>query len=362
MWAESKDGMYSLADYDYELPEALIAQTPSKKRDESKLLLLDRKSGSRSHYFFKNVYELLEPSDVLVINNTEVIPGRLFGKKETGGKVELLILDYADRAKLKSDNEEVVCQCLLKTSKRPKIGTVFLFDQGLTAEVIDFEDRIFSVKFIYKGKFEQVLYKIGKTPLPPYIKRTEKEIDTVDDHATYQTVYASEKGAVAAPTAGLHFTKELLNRLNSKGIQTVSVTLHVGYGTFLPVRVSDIREHRMHRERFSLSKKAAVTINEAKAKGSRIIGVGSTSVRTLEYSTDNTGRISEKDGWCDLFIYPGYRFKMVDAMITNFHLPKSTLLMLVSAFSGRDTIMAAYQEAVKEEYRFYSYGDAMLII
>lgn len=354
--------MYSLTDYDYLLPEALIAQIPSKKRDESKLLLLDRKSGSRSHYYFKDVYELLEHSDVLVINNTEVIPGRLLGKKETGGKVELLILDYADHAGLKSDNGEVVCQCLIKTSKRPAPGTVFVFDQGLTAEVIDFEDRIITVKFIYKEKFEQVLYKIGKTPLPPYIKRTEKEIDTVDDRVTYQTVYASEKGAVAAPTAGLHFTKELLNRLNSKGIQTVSVTLHVGYGTFLPVRVSDIREHRMHRERFSLSKKAAATINEAKAKGSRIIGVGSTSVRTLEYSTDNTGRISERDGWCDLFIYPGYEFKMVDAMITNFHLPKSTLLMLVSAFAGRDTIMAAYQEAVKEEYRFYSYGDAMLIV
>ena len=354
--------MYSLTDYDYELPEALIAQTPSKKRDESRLLLLDRKSGSCSHYSFKNVYELLEPSDVLVINNTEVIPGRLFGKKETGGKVELLILDYAERAELKSENGEVVCQCLIKTSKRPKLGTAFIFDQGLTAEVIDFKDRIALVKFIYQGKFEHVLYKIGKTPLPPYIKRTKKEIDTIDDCAMYQTVYASEKGAVAAPTAGLHFTKDLLNRLNVKGIKTVSVTLHVGYGTFLPVRVSNIREHRMHRERFSLSKKAAATLNEAKAKGSRIIGVGSTSVRTLEYSTDDTGRISEQDGWSDLFIYPGYRFKMVDAMITNFHLPKSTLLMLVSAFAGRDTIMKAYGEAVKEEYRFYSYGDAMLII
>ena len=357
--------MYSLSDYDYKLPEALIAQTPTKKRDESRLFLLDRKSGTHTHYFFKDVCNLLRPSDVLVINNTEVIPGRLFGKKETGGRVELLILDYADRLIQKSDNSnnsEIVCQCLIKTSKRPKPGAIFLFDQGLTAEVLDFEDRSFTVKFSYRGNFEHILYKIGKTPLPPYIKRTKEEIETIDDCATYQTVYASEKGAVAAPTAGLHFTEGLLNKLKLEGIQAVSVTLHVGYGTFLPVRVDDIREHRMHGERFCLSMKAAATINEAKAKGSRIIAVGSTSVRALEYSTDDSGRIFEKDGWCDLFIYPGYRFKMVDAMITNFHLPKSTLLMLVSAFAGRDAIMKTYREAVKEEYRFYSYGDAMLIV
>lgn len=357
--------MYSLSDYDYELPESRIAQIPSKKRDESRLFLLDRKSGCHSRYYFKDVCDLLKSSDVLVINNTQVIPGRLFGKKETGGRVEFLIIDYADRSIQKSDNsvdEEIVCRCLIKTSKRPVPGTIFHFDLGLRAEVINFEDPSFTVKFISRGNFEHVLYKIGKTPLPPYIKRTEEEIDSLDDRATYQTVYASEKGAVAAPTAGLHFTENLINQLKYRGIQAVSITLHVGYGTFSPVRVSDIREHRMHRERFCLSKKAADTINSAKAKGSRILAVGSTSVRTLEFSTDEAGLISEKDGWCDLFIYPGYRFKMVDAMITNFHLPQSTLLMLVSAFAGRDKIMKAYQEAIKEQYRFYSYGDAMLII
>lgn len=354
--------MYSLTDYDYELPEALIAQTPSKNRDESKLLLLDRKSGNCSHHSFKHVYELLNPSDVLVINNTEVIPGRLLGKKKTGGKVELLLLDYADRSEFGSENGEIICQCLIKTSKRPKIGALLHFDQGLTAEVLDFEDRTVTVRFLYEGAFEQILYEIGKTPLPPYIKRTEKEFETIKDNETYQTVYASEKGAVAAPTAGLHFTTELLSLLNLKGVKTVSITLHVGYGTFLPVHVSDIRKHRMHRERFSLSRETAAIINAAREKGSRIIAVGSTSVRTIEYSTGDTGRIAENNGWCDLFIYPGYRFKMVDAMITNFHLPKSTLLMLVSAFAGRDRIMNAYREAVENGYRFYSYGDAMLIM
>lgn len=354
--------MYSLTDYDYELPQALIAQTPSIKRDESRLLLLDRNSGNCSHYFFKQIGELLNPSDVLVINNTEVIPGRLFGRKKTGGKVELLILDYADRVEVESNRGEVLCRCLIKTSKRPKIGTPILFDQDLAAEIVSFEERIATVKFFCEQEFERILYRIGKTPLPPYIRRTEEEMASIKDHETYQTVYASEKGAVAAPTAGFHFTQALLKELKSKGIQIIPITLHVGYGTFLPVRVSDIRNHRMHQERFSLSKEAAIAIHTARNKGSRIIGVGSTSVRTMEYAADDTGRIAEKTGWCDLFIYPGYRFKTVDGMITNFHLPKSTLLMLVSALAGRNNIMNAYRVAVEMEYRFYSYGDAMLIL
>ena len=354
--------MYSLEDYDYALPQALIAQTPSTKRDESRLLLLDRNSGNCSHYYFKQIDRLLSPSDVLVINNTKVIPGRLFGRKKTGGKVELLILDYADRIEGESNRREVVCRCLIKTSKRPKIGTPILFDQDLAAEIVDFEERIATVKFYCEQEFERILYRIGKTPLPPYIRRTKEEMARIKDAEAYQTVYASEKGAVAAPTAGLHFTQALLKDLKSKGIQIIPITLHVGYGTFLPVHVSDIRKHRMHQERFSLSKKAAVAINQARNRGSRIIGVGSTSIRTIEYAADDTGRIAEQTGWCDLFIYPGYRFKIVDGMITNFHLPKSTLLMLVSALAGRNNIMNAYREAIEMEYRFYSYGDAMLIL
>ncbi len=353
--------MYSLIDYNYDLPDEFIAQKPADKRDRSRLLFLRRMTGEVSHHLFYELCDFLLPSDVLVINNTEVIPGRLFGHKDTGGKVEALILDYAESYKKKEKNKEFVFECLLRASKRPKFGTSFIFDQGLKAEVIDFQNGIHTLRFFYDGDFESLLYRIGNMPLPPYIKRNGG-VSPCDDSKSYQTVYARQKGAVAAPTAGLHFSEKLLEKIKSIGVNIVEITLHVGYNTFLPVRVSDIREHKIHSEQYCISKNAAATINHAKAKGGRIVAVGTTCVRSLEYLSDNNGKVSYGSGNCDLFIYPGYRFKVVDAMITNFHLPESTLLMLVSAFADRKNILTAYNEAIKERYRFYSYGDAMLIM
>jgi S-adenosylmethionine:tRNA ribosyltransferase-isomerase len=291
-----------------------------------------------------------------------VIPGRLLGDKETGGRVEVLILDYAGGVNRRSNNQEVVHKCLVKASKRTKPGTILYFDQKLQAEVVEFQDGIYTIKFSGTDDFEGTLYRIGNVPLPPYIRRGN-EYDTVCDDATsYQTIYASQKGAVAAPTAGLHFSVELLEKIKKKGVTVVAITLHVGYGTFLPVRVSDIRNHKIHSEEYSISKKGADILNQAKADGGRIVAVGTTCVRTLEYASDSNGKVSSGKGKCDLFIYPGYRFKVVDSMITNFHLPGSTLLMLVSAFAGRDNVLKAYKEAIQKKYRFYSYGDAMFII
>ena len=351
--------MYSLTDYNYDLPDELIAQKPVDKRDRSRLLSLSRGTGEMSHSFFYELCDFLLPSDVLVINNTEVIPGRLFGRKHTGGKVEALILDYA--GPYESKNREFTFECLLKISKRPKPGTSFVFEQGLEAEVINSRDGIHTVKFFYDGDFESLLYKIGKMPLPPYIKRNGSAAPC-NDSKSYQTVYARQKGAVAAPTAGLHFSEKLLEKIRSIGVKIVEITLHVGYGTFLPVRVSDIRDHKIHSERYSISENNAAVINKARSNNGRIVAVGTTCVRTLEYASDIKGNISSGSGNCDLFIYPGYKFKTTDAMITNFHLPKSTLLMLVSAFAGRKNILSAYNEAIKGKYRFYSYGDAMIII
>lgn len=349
--------MYSLIDYDYNLPKDLIAQQPVAGRDRSRLLLMDRENGGRTHHTFQDLTDLLLPSDVLVVNNTKVVPGRLFGKKASGGKVELLILDYA--GKQKTDiRKDTVYSCLIKASKRPRPGTALLFDRGLSGEVLDFKDGKFTVHFDCDGRFEDLLDEIGHVPLPPYIQRDETAFD---DKVAYQTVYASRKGAVAAPTAGLHFSDTILEKLKNKGVQVVEITLHVGYGTFLPVRVSDIRQHHMHSEWFCISEKAAAAISNAKADGRRIVAVGTTSVRTLEFAADPSGRLEKRSGACDLFIFPGYHFKMVDAMITNFHLPKSTLLMLVSAFAGREPVLNAYKEAISKQYRFYSYGDAMLI-
>jgi S-adenosylmethionine:tRNA ribosyltransferase-isomerase len=350
---------YSLIDYNYDLPEEFIAQEPAGKRDRSRLLSLSRRTGEVSHHLFYEICSFLLPSDVLVVNNTEVIPGRLFGHKDTGGKVEALILDYADKNKEK--NKEFVFECLLRASKRPKPGTSFVFDQGLTAEVIASQDEIHTLRFFYDGDFESLLYRIGNMPLPPYIKRSGG-VSPCNDRKSYQTVYARQKGAVAAPTAGLHFSEKLLEKIKSIGVNIVEITLHVGYGTFLPVRASDIRDHRIHSEQYYISKTSAETINHAKAKGGRIVAVGTTCVRSLEFASDNNGNVSYGSGNCDLFIYPGYRFKVIDAMITNFHLPQSTLLMLVSAFAGNKNILAAYNEAIKERYRFYSYGDAMVIV
>jgi len=350
--------MFSLNDYDYDLPEERIAQTPVEGRDQSKLLFMDRTTGEIAHHKFSDIYDLLSPSDVLVINNTEVIPARLLGQKETGGKAEVLILDYPGDKKSRIDNGEYVCRCLIKSSKRPKDGTTLIFDQKLKANVVNFKAGVYVVKFSYKGNFEQIIDRIGHVPLPPYIKRN----DDKNDRTFYQTVYASQKGAVAAPTAGLHFSLSLMKKLKEKGVKVVALTLHVGYGTFLPVRVSDIRDHRIHSEWYSISKETADRINESKKKGHRIVAVGTTAVRTLEYAGKENGIVAQGEGSCDLFIYPGYKFKTVDAMLTNFHLPKSTLLMLVSAFSTRDNVLNAYKAAIEKQYRFFSYGDAMLII
>jgi len=350
--------MFSIEDYHYHLPEQLIAQQPMQERDHSRLLVMDRNTGSFSHKVFHDLEAFLAPSDVLVVNNTQVIPGRIVGKKESGGRVEALIVNYASGMRSSVDGNQF--DCMLKSSKRARIGTRLYFPQGVTAKVMDRTDNIYTLSFSCEGDFKSVLDRIGQTPLPPYIKRDGVQ-STQDDSATYQTIYASQKGAVAAPTAGFHFTETLMRRLKDKGITLAPITLHVGYGTFLPVRVTDIRAHRMHSEWFSIPKKTAEIVTRAKKEGRRVVAVGTTSVRTLEYTMHDDGSMRPMTGPCDLFIYPGYRFRVVDAMITNFHLPKSTLLMLVSAFTGRDKLLAAYGAAIQEKYRFYSYGDAMLI-
>ena len=352
--------MYTLDDYDYELPEKLIAQTPAANRDESRLLHLKRAVDEVAHRHFRDLAALLRPSDVLVINNTRVIPGRLYGRKATGGKVELLILDYGQPSAAALDDCKRSYHCLIKASKQAVAGTQLFFDQGLAAEVQGFADGIYRVAFTSPEPFDDLLQRIGHMPLPPYIKRDADTPDG-DDRQRYQTVYAREQGAIAAPTAGLHFTGDILAAIKARGIVVAAVTLHVGYGTFVPVRVDDIREHRMHEEWFSITTETAAIVNRAKAEGRRVVAVGTTSVRTLEYAARENGQISPGSGSCDLFIYPGYRFKMVDALVTNFHLPRSTLLMLVSAFAGRNTMLRTYAEAVRQRYRFFSYGDAMLI-
>ncbi len=354
--------MFSLSDYHYNLPSDLIAQQPAEHRDRSNLLRLDRQNGEVSHHRFNEIGDNLKPGDVLVVNDTAVIPGRLVGKKESGGKVEVLISDYAGGRKSNVKNDNFVCKCLVKASKRPGPGAWFHFADGLKAEVLEAGNGAHTLRFYFNGDFEALLDRIGQVPLPPYIKRNHEVVSPCDDKVSYQTVYAGPKGAIAAPTAGLHFTAELLNKLKAGGINIVRLTLHVGYGTFLPVRVADIRKHQMHSEQFTICEKSADTINKARACGKRVVAVGTTCVRTLEYAADSKGYVAAGSGRCDLFIFPGYRFKTVDAMITNFHLPESTLLMLVSAFAGRENILDAYREAISRKYRFYSYGDAMLII
>ncbi|MBF0467583.1 MAG: tRNA preQ1(34) S-adenosylmethionine ribosyltransferase-isomerase QueA [Desulfamplus sp.] len=363
--------MYSLSDYWYHLPEEQIAQHPAENRDMSRLLCLDRKKGSTSHHLFREIETILRPDDLLVINNTRVIPARLKGHKESGGKVEILILDYAGGMAMQKDERYFECECMIRASKIPKPGTILrLGDHGrVKARVEGVGNAVFTVRFFFADNmdsFDDILESSGEIPLPPYIRRNDKtnkskDQQEIEDKKNYQTVYATEKGAVAAPTAGLHFTESLMQSLAAKGIQFVNITLHVGYGTFVPVRVDDIREHHMHSEFFSIPQSSASAINTAKSEGRRVVAVGTTSVRTLEYATDSKGKVNAGCGKCDLFIYPGYQFKMVDAMITNFHLPESTLLMLVSAFSGRELILRAYDEAVDKKYRFFSYGDAMLL-
>ncbi|WP_300461682.1 tRNA preQ1(34) S-adenosylmethionine ribosyltransferase-isomerase QueA [Desulfobacula sp.] len=352
--------MFQLSDYAYDLPAEKIAQTPCKNRTESKLLHLDRKTKILSHQRFRDLPTLLRADDLLVINTTKVVPARLLGKKETGGKIEVLIVDYATGMKHLERTGFFQCDCLIKASKSPKKGARLLLSDTVEARVEAIKEGVFEVRFLNGHNFIEFLKRSGKIPLPPYIKRADPGSGQ-NDPDDYQTVYAAQEGAVAAPTAGLHFTHPLMDDLKAKGIDFAPITLHVGYGTFVPVRVSDIRDHQIHSEYFSLSRKTADKINTAKQQHRRIVAVGTTSVRTLEFLSDAAGHVTAQNGFCDLFIYPGYTFKCVDAMITNFHLPESTLLMLVSAFYNRESILAAYQEAINSDYRFFSYGDAMLI-
>ena len=362
--------MYNLSDYSYNLPDSLIAQTPCEHRSLSRLMHLDRRSHGINHRRFLDIADLLRPGDLLVVNDTRVVPARLLGHKHTGGRVEVLIIDYAAGMKHLADTGLFQCDCLIRASRRPGPGTVLELGRDITATVIEHRDRISVVSFEGGNDFLFRLKKAGKMPLPPYIKRDQDpgqgegapaQMDEYKDRQDYQTVYATAEGAVAAPTAGLHFTNDLLATLSEKGVEVARITLHVGYGTFVPVRVKDIRDHQIHSEYFIVDEQTAEKINRARGDGRRVIAVGTTSVRTLEFCTDACGRISAGQGRCDLFIYPGYRFKCVDAMITNFHLPESTLLMLISAFYDRERILDAYKAAVAEKYRFFSYGDAMFI-
>lgn len=338
-----------VSDFDYQLPEELIAQTPLEKRDESRLLVYHRLSKKTEHRVFKDIVHYLNPGDCLVINDTKVLPARLLGEREgTGGKMEFVLLQR------ETDN---TWRVLVKPGRRAHIGARFTFGNGLLkAEVLKATEeggRI--VRFFFDGVFEEVLDKVGIMPLPPYIHEELK------DKNRYQTVYAKYEGSAAAPTAGLHFTPELLQRLEEKGVEIARVTLHVGLGTFRPVKVDNILEHTMHKEVYEVTEKAAKQINQAKASGKRVIAVGTTSLRTLESVADEYGVVHAEKGETGIFIYPGYRFKVIDALITNFHLPKSTLLMLVSALAGREEILRVYREAIALRYRFFSFGDAMFI-
>ena len=335
-------------DFWYDLPEELIAQTPLKQRDASRLLVLDRQTGEVSHRYFYDILEYLRPGDCLVMNDSRVLPARLLGNRPTGGAVELLLL------KDLGDNQ---WECLAKPGRKLQAGQQVIFGDGMmTATVVQVQpDGNRVVEFHYDGIFLEVLEQLGKMPLPPYIKAE------LQDNERYQTVYSREIGSAAAPTAGLHFTNELLEKIQQKGIQTAFVTLHVGLGTFRPVKAEDISDHHMHSELCMISAETAAILNETKASGGRIICVGTTSCRTLESLVNDDGSYEAKSKWTEIFIYPGYQFKAMQGLITNFHLPESTLVMLVSAFAGRENVLAAYNEAVQQRYRFFSFGDAMFI-
>ena len=335
-------------DFDYYLPEELIAQTPIKNRDESKLLILDKKTGDVEHKHFKDIIDYLIPGDILVLNDTKVLPARLFGiKEETNAVIEFLML---------KEEEKDIWEGLCKPAKRVKVGTVVNFGDRLKAICTEVKDEgIRKFKFVYDGIFLEILDELGEMPLPPYIHEKLKEKDR------YQTVYAKNIGSAAAPTAGLHFTKELLNKIKENGIQIEYITLHVGLGTFRPVSVEDVTKHKMHSEFYSMSKETATVLNKAKKEGKRIISVGTTTTRTLETIMNLYGEFKECSGWTDIFIYPGYKFRAINSLITNFHLPKSTLIMLVSALAGKENILNAYKIAVENKYRFFSFGDSMFI-
>ncbi|MCM1217415.1 MAG: tRNA preQ1(34) S-adenosylmethionine ribosyltransferase-isomerase QueA [Lachnospiraceae bacterium] len=337
------------SDYYFDLPQELIAQDPLEDRSASRLLVLDKESGCVSHHVFCEITDFLEPGDCLVLNNTKVIPARLLGEREgTGAHVEVLLLKR---------RENDIWETLVKPGKKCRPGTRLVFGGGLlkgeVLETVEEGNRL--IRFAYEGIFEEVLDRLGEMPLPPYI--THK----LQDKNRYQTVYAKYEGSAAAPTAGLHFTEELLQRIRSKGVRIAYVTLHVGLGTFRPVKEENILEHHMHSEFYQVSAEAADTINETKQNGGRVVCVGTTSCRTVESASDESGHVNAGSGDTQIFIYPGYRFKALDALITNFHLPESTLIMLVSALAGRENVLNAYREAVRERYRFFSFGDAMLI-
>ena len=337
------------SDFYYDLPQELIAQDPLEDRSASRLMVLDKKTGKIQHHIFKEIVNYLNPGDCMVINDTKVIPARLYGAKVgTDAKIEVLLL------KRKENN---IWETLVKPGKKAKIGTKISFGEGLLiGEVVDIvEEGNRLIQFTYEGIFEEILDKLGQMPLPPYITHQLK------DKNRYQTVYAKYDGSAAAPTAGLHFTKELLEKVKEMGVDIAEVTLHVGLGTFRPVKVDNVLDHHMHSELYMVSAEAAEKINRTKTNGGRVISVGTTSTRTLESAADENGMLHETSGWTEIFIYPGYKFKVIDGLITNFHLPQSTLVMLVSALAGREHVLHAYEIAVKEKYRFFSFGDAMLI-
>ncbi len=339
-----------LKDFDYELPEELIAQDPLSERSSSRMMTINRRTGELSHKVFSDVIDFLQEGDCLVINDTKVIPARLYGVREgTGAVIELLLLRR---------RENNIWETLVKPGKKAKIGTIIIFGEGkLKGRILDIvEDGNRLIQFEFEGIFEEILDELGQMPLPPYITHT------LQDKNRYQTVYAKHEGSAAAPTAGLHFTKELLHNIEEKGVKIAHVTLHVGLGTFRPVKVENVLKHHMHSEYYCIEQNEAEKINQARSSGNRIICVGTTSCRTIESAALEDGTIEAGSGNTDIFIYPGYQFKVMDGLITNFHLPQSTLLMLVSAFAGREEMLRAYQTAVKERYRFFSFGDAMLII
>ena len=336
-------------DFYYDLPQELIAQDPLEDRSSSRLMVLDKITGEVEHRHFKDITEYLRPGDCLVINNTKVIPARLYGVKDgTETKIEILLLKR---------KENDIWETLVKPGKKCKIGTKIVFGEGiLTGEVVDIvEEGNRLIQFHYEGIFEEILDRLGQMPLPPYITHQ------LQDKNRYQTVYAKYDGSAAAPTAGLHFTPELLQQVRDMGVEIAEVTLHVGLGTFRPVKETDVLKHHMHSEFYKIEQSEADKINKAKKEGHRVIAVGTTSTRTLESAADENGFLTEKSGWTEIFIYPGYQFKVIDALITNFHLPESTLVMLVSALAGREHVLAAYETAVEEKYRFFSFGDAMFI-
>lgn len=336
-------------DFNFDLPEELIAQDPLEDRSSSRLLVMDKETGKTEHHVFREIIDYLETGDCLVINDTKVIPARLIGSKiGTDAKIEVLLLKR---------KENDVWETLVKPGKKAKIGTRISFGDGLlVGEVVDIvEEGNRLIHFEYEGIFEEILDRLGQMPLPPYITHQ------LEDKNRYQTVYAKHSGSAAAPTAGLHFTPELLKKIEEKGVQIARVTLHVGLGTFRPVKVDNILEHHMHSEFYQIEEEAAEKINTAKANGKRVIAVGTTSCRTIESAAKEDGTIAPVSGWTDIFIYPGYQFKVLDCLITNFHLPESTLVMLVSALAGREHVLNAYEEAIKERYRFFSFGDAMFI-